>query len=74
MLDDFGDIQRWNPGVATSGLTSQGPIGEGSTRHCDFKPFGGVDEQHNALRAEHAAVFIPAEGAPQDDGDAAEAE
>lgn len=45
VLDDFGDIQRWNPGVAASGLTSQGPVAEGSTRHCDFKPFGGVDER-----------------------------
>lgn len=45
VLDDFGDIQRWNPGVAASDLTSQGPVAEGSTRHCDFKPFGGVDER-----------------------------
>ena len=45
VLDDFGDIQRWNPGVAPSGLTSQGQVAEGSTRHCDLKPFGGVDER-----------------------------
>lgn len=45
VLDDFGDIQRWNPGVTESHLTSHGPVAEGSTRHCDFKPFGGVDER-----------------------------
>ena len=26
VLDDFGDIQRWNPGVASSALTSDGPV------------------------------------------------
>lgn len=45
VLNDFGDIQRWNPGVTDSHLTSQRPVAEGSTRHCDFKPFGGVDER-----------------------------
>lgn len=45
VLDDFGDIQRWNPGVAASELTSQGPVAAGSTRHCDFAPFGGVNER-----------------------------
>ncbi len=45
VLHDFGDIQRWSPGVTASELTSQGPISEGSTRHCDFAPFGGVDER-----------------------------
>lgn len=45
VLDDFGDIQRWNPGVTASELTSSGPVSQGSTRHCDFKPFGGVNER-----------------------------
>ena len=36
VLDDFGDIQRWNPGVTSSALTSAGPVSEGTTRHCDF--------------------------------------
>ncbi len=45
VLDDFGDIQRWNPGVKTSELTSDGPVSEGTTRHCNFKPFGGVNER-----------------------------
>ena len=45
VLDDFGDIQRWNDGVAKSELTSAGPVDEGTTRHCDFAPFGGVDER-----------------------------
>lgn len=45
VLNDFGDIQRWSAGVTRSNLTSQGPVGEGSTRHCDFAPFGGVNER-----------------------------
>ncbi|NNC40291.1 MAG: SRPBCC family protein [Acidimicrobiia bacterium] len=45
VLHDFGDIQRWNPGVVASELTSEGPVGEGSTRSCDFAPFGGVQER-----------------------------
>lgn len=45
VLNDFGSISRWNPGVTESALTSQGPVGEGSTRHCDFAPFGGVNER-----------------------------
>ena len=45
VLDDFGDIQRWNPGVANSALTSSGPVGEGTTRQRDFKPFGAVSER-----------------------------
>ncbi len=45
VLNDFGDIQSWSPGVTNSQLTSQGPVGEGSTRHCDFAPFGGVEER-----------------------------
>ncbi len=45
VLDDFGDIQRWNAGVKASALTSDGPVGQGATRHCDFTPFGGVNER-----------------------------
>lgn len=45
VLDDFGDIQRWNTGVKTSELTSTGPVAKGSTRHCDFTPFGAVNER-----------------------------
>jgi uncharacterized protein YndB with AHSA1/START domain len=45
VLDDFGDIQRWNTGVKASALTSDGPVGQGATRHCDFTPFGGVNER-----------------------------
>lgn len=45
VLDDFGDIQRWNDGAKVSDLTSDGPVSEGSTRHCDFAPFGAVDER-----------------------------
>jgi uncharacterized protein YndB with AHSA1/START domain len=47
VLNDFGDIYKWSPGVTASGLTSEGAVAEGSTRHCDcdFAPFGGVDER-----------------------------
>ena len=45
IIDDFGDIQRWNGGVKASELTSDGPVSAGSTRHCDFVPFGAVDER-----------------------------
>jgi len=45
VLDDFGDIQRWNPGVSASALTSEGPVAQGTTRHCDFSPFGAVNER-----------------------------
>lgn len=45
VLDDFGDIQRWNPGVAESALTSDGPVCEGTTRHCAVRPFGRIKER-----------------------------
>lgn len=45
VIDDFGDIQRWNDGVKASELTSDGPVSQGSTRHCDFVPFGAVEER-----------------------------
>lgn len=45
VLHDFGDIQRWNPGVKSSELTSEGPVTEGATRRCDFTPFGAVNER-----------------------------
>jgi uncharacterized protein YndB with AHSA1/START domain len=45
VLHDFGDIQRWNPGVKVSHLTSEGPVTEGSSRRCEFTPFGAVHER-----------------------------
>jgi uncharacterized protein YndB with AHSA1/START domain len=45
LLDNFGNIAQWSPGVKRSGLTSDGPVSEGSTRHCDFSPLGGVNER-----------------------------
>ncbi len=45
VLDNFGDIAQWNSGVKSSELTSEGPVSEGSTRHCDFSPLGGVNER-----------------------------
>lgn len=50
VLDDFGDIQRWNPGVVSSELTSSGPVQEGATRSCDFTPFGSVNERIDEYR------------------------
>ena len=45
VLDDFGNIASWSPGVKHSALTSQGPVSEGTTRHCDFAPLGAVEER-----------------------------
>lgn len=45
VLHDFGEIQKWNPGVTASELTSEGEVGKGSTRSCEFAPFGGVNER-----------------------------
>jgi len=45
VLHDFGNIHEWSSGVTASNLTSDGPVIEGSTRHCDFAPFGGVNER-----------------------------
>jgi uncharacterized protein YndB with AHSA1/START domain len=45
VLNDFGEIQRWSPGVKYSVLTSEGPVGLGSTRHCDFTPMGRAEER-----------------------------
>ncbi|MEM8747586.1 MAG: SRPBCC family protein [Actinomycetota bacterium] len=45
VLDDFGAIADWSVGVKRSHLTSDGPVGTGTTRHCDFVPMGGVNER-----------------------------
>ena len=50
VLDDFGNIADWSSGVKRSSLTSEGPVGEGATRHCDFVPLGGVNERIEAYR------------------------
>lgn len=47
VLDDFGDIQRWSPGVKHSELTSTGPVGVGTTRYCAFA-VGGATERIDA--------------------------
>lgn len=57
VLHDFGDIQRWNPGVKTSALTSEGPVTEGSTRSCEFAPFGSVNERV-AAHEEHERLTV----------------
>ena len=44
-LHDFGDIQAWSAGVKASSLTTDGPVGEGSSRYCEFSPMGAVDER-----------------------------
>ena len=48
VLDAFGDIADWGSGIKYSELTSDGPVAEGSTRHCDFAPLGGVHERIEA--------------------------
>jgi len=48
VLSNFGEISQWSAGVKRSGLTSPGPVSEGSTRHCDFAPLGGVNERIDA--------------------------
>lgn len=59
VLHDFGDIQRWNPGVKTSALTSEGPVTEGTTRSCEFAPFGSVNERiENHEQHERLTVHI----------------
>lgn len=45
VLNNFGDIAHWSPGVKRSELTSDGPVSQGSTRHCDFAPLGAVNER-----------------------------
>ncbi len=45
VLDDFGNIADWSAGVRRSALTTTGPVGAGTTRHCDFAPLGGVNER-----------------------------
>ena len=73
VLDDFGDIQRWTSGVTASELTSEGPVSEGSTRHCDFTPFGSVNERvdlhrpHQRLTVNLYETFkLPISGAVAD--------
>lgn len=45
VLDDYGEIQRWSPGVKRSGLTTPGPVGVGTVRFCDFAPMGRALER-----------------------------
>ncbi len=73
VLQDFGGIHRWSPGVKHSELTSGGPVSEGSTRHCDFAPFGAVNERierhelHQRLTVNLYETFkLPISGAVAD--------
>lgn len=66
VLDDFGDIQRWSPGVKRSHMISEGPVRLGATRHCDFRPFGHALERIVAYEPEtrmtvalDAVTFVP---------------
>lgn len=46
ILADFGGIQRFNPGVPRSIQTSDGPVGLGTTRHCDLTiPGASIEER-----------------------------
>lgn len=58
MLNGFGDIARWSPGVKRSALTSDEPVGEGSTRHCDFAPLGGVERIDTYIPNERTTVNL----------------
>jgi uncharacterized protein YndB with AHSA1/START domain len=59
VLNDFGDIARWSPGIKRSALTSDGPVSQGSTRHCDFAPLGGVNERIDTyIRNERMTVNL----------------
>ena len=59
VLDDFGNIADWSAGVKRSFLTTDGPVGEGTTRHCDFAPMGGVNERITAyVPGEHMTVHL----------------
>lgn len=44
VLDDYGNIQRWSPGVRRSRVTSAGPVGMGTTRFVAFR-IGGATER-----------------------------
>ncbi len=73
VLDQFGDIAIWNAGVKSSELTSSGPVSEGSTRHCDFAPLGGVNERidtyipnHRMTVNIHETFKLPISGAIAD--------
>lgn len=59
VLDDFGDIQRWNPGVTTSELTTEGDVSLGSERVCDLKPVGTIKERITSYSTgEHMTIHI----------------
>ena len=58
VLDDFGDVQRWNSGVKASVLTSDGPVGQGATRHCDFAPFGADNALWTSVE-KHTQIAYP---------------
>jgi uncharacterized protein YndB with AHSA1/START domain len=45
VLHDFGGIHKWSSGVKHSELTTDGPVSDGSTRYCEFAPFGSVNER-----------------------------
>lgn len=44
-IADFGGIDRWNPGVPVSQLTSVHSEGVGATRHCDLTLSGASIEE-----------------------------
>ena len=50
VLNDFGNIADWSPGIKRSALTSEGSVGQETTRHCDFVPLGGVNERIETYR------------------------
>lgn len=57
VLDDYGDIQRWSPGVKRSGLTTAGPVGVGTVRFCDFAPMGRALERIDAYEPQQRMMI-----------------
>ena len=72
VLDDFGSIERWSPGVKRSFLTTPGPTAVGTTRHCDFIPFGSAKERIEEYDPERrlAVRLHDLRGMPFDEADA----
>ncbi len=44
VLADFGNVYKWAPAVTHSYSTSESNGGPNSSRHCDIRGFGSVDE------------------------------
>lgn len=45
VLDDFGGVAKYNPGVAESGIVTGPDTGEGATRECVLDGGGRIEEE-----------------------------